>query len=173
MPQSLCLDMHQSGLSLSMIFILSLPHSGINLISSNALVAPSNKPDLVIDGLFGIGINRVLDESWINFISEINAQKFRVLSVDIPSGIDATTGEIQGAAIRANETLTLGLPKTGLLKPKAIDYVGRIHVAREIGLVQPIETSDIQLNETDDFSEFPPGGSLFTKKNIAFANVLL
>ena len=49
MPQSLCLDMHQSGLSLSIISILSLPHSGINLISSSALVAPSNKPDLVIE----------------------------------------------------------------------------------------------------------------------------
>ena len=142
---------HLPDREVSLIEVID-PESSLKKLQHNVIP----KPDLVIDGLFGIGINRVLDESWINFISEINTQKLRVLSVDIPSGIDATTGEIQGAAIRANETLTLGLPKTGLLKPKAIDYVGRIRVAREIGLVQPIETSDIQLNETDDFSEFPP-----------------
>ena len=122
--------------------INNLPDRDVTLIEvidpgnslEKLLINLSAKPQLVIDGLFGIGINRVLDKDWINFISEINAQQLRVLSVDIPSGIDATTGEVQGAAIRANETLTLGAPKIGLLKSASTDYVGRLRVAPKIGL---------------------------------------
>lgn len=144
--------------------INNLPDRDVTLIEvidpenslEKLLINLSAKPKLVIDGLFGIGINRVLEEDWINFISEINAQQLRVLSVDIPSGIDATTGEVQGAAIRANETLTLGAPKTGLLNSASTDYVGRLRVAPEIGLVNRNETSNLQLNEAEDFSNFPP-----------------
>jgi len=139
--------------------INNLPDRDVTLIEvidpenslEKLLINLSAKPKLVIDGLFGIGINRVLEEDWINFISEINAQQLRVLSVDIPSGIDATTGEVQGAAIRANETLTLGAPKTGLLNSASTDYVGRLRVAPEIGLVNRNETSNLQLNEAEDF----------------------
>ena len=116
----------------------------------------STKPHLVIDGLFGIGINRVLDKDWIDFILEVNVRQLPVLSVDVPSGIDATTGEVQGAAIRANETLTLGAPKTGLFKPASTNYVGRLRTEPEIGLVKLNETKKLQLNEEKDFSQFPP-----------------
>ncbi len=148
--------------------INNLPDRDVTLIEvidpgnslEKLLINLSAKPKLIIDGLFGIGINRVLEEDWINFISEINAQQLRVLSVDIPSGIDATTGKVQGAAIRANETLTLGAPKIGLLNSASTDYVGRLRVAPEIGLVKLNETSNLQLNEAEDFSNFPPPRSV-------------
>ncbi len=116
----------------------------------------STKPHLVIDGLFGIGINRVLDKDWIDFILEVNTRQLPVLSVDVPSGIDATTGEVHGAAIRANETLTLGAPKTGLFKLASTNYVGRLRTEPEIGLLKLNETKKLQLNEEKDFSKFPP-----------------
>ena len=148
--------------------INNLPDRDVTLIEvidprnslEKILINLSAKPQLVIDGLFGIGINRVLDKDWINLISEINALQLRVLSVDIPSGIDATTGNVQGAAIRANETLTLGAPKIGLLKSASTDYVGRLRVAPKIGLLNLNETSNLQLNEAEDFSNFPPPRSV-------------
>ena len=148
--------------------INNLPDRDVTLIEvidprnslEKILINLSAKPQLVIDGLFGIGINRVLDKDWINLISEINALQLRVLSVDIPSGIDATTGNVQGAAIRANETLTLGAPKIGLLKSASTDYVGRLRVAPKIGLFNLNETSNLQLNEAEDFSNFPPPRSV-------------
>ena len=144
--------------------INNLPNRDVTLIEVidpkkslvKLLINLSAKPKLLIDGLFGIGINRVLDDGWIDFISEINSQQLRVLSVDIPSGINATTGKVQGAAIRADETLTLGVPKIGLLNSESTDYVGRLRVAPEIGLVNLNETSNLQLNEVEDFSNFPP-----------------
>ena len=148
--------------------INNLPDRDVTLIEvidprnslEKLLINLSAKPQLVIDGLFGIGINRVLDKDWINLISEINALQLRVLSVDIPSGIDATTGNVQGAAIRANETLTLGAPKIGLLKSASTNYVGRLRVAPKIGLFNLNETSNLQLNEAEDFYNFPPPRSV-------------
>src|SRR4051812_34601747 len=77
----------------------------------------SLRPALIIDGLFGIGLNRPLDPAWVKFIERINAAKLRVLAVDVPSGLHADTGEPQGAAIEAEVTLTVGAPKIGLLQP--------------------------------------------------------
>src|ERR1019366_9179974 len=57
------------------------------------------RPALIIDGLFGIGLNRALDAAWQKFIDAINASKIPVLAVDVPSGLNADTGEAQGIEI--------------------------------------------------------------------------
>src|ERR1041385_5989164 len=67
----------------------------------------SGRPALIIDGVFGIGINRPLDAAWIKFIERINAAQLPVLAVDTPSGLNADSGEPQGAAIKASVTLTI------------------------------------------------------------------
>src|SRR5438094_8523156 len=74
------------------------------------------RPALIIDGLFGIGINRPLSPAWVQFIQRVNEARAQVLAVDVPSGLDADTGQPQGAAIQASVTLTVGAPKNGLLK---------------------------------------------------------
>jgi len=117
-------------------------------------------PALVVDGLFGIGLNRPLDADWMQVIAQVNAKQLLVLSVDVPSGVDATTGEVQGAAIRAKETLTLGAAKLGLLRPSASEFVGRLRVARDIGLAPCRETSDLLLGQAEDFNRFPPARPL-------------
>src|SRR5882724_1564202 len=72
-------------------------------------------PALIVDGLFGIGLNRPLDEHWQALIRRVNESRAKILSVDVPSGLNADTGEPQGAAVRATVTLTLGAPKQGML----------------------------------------------------------
>jgi NAD(P)H-hydrate epimerase len=63
---------------------------------------------------------------------------------------------MQGAAIRATETLTLGAAKRGLLQPSASEFVGRLRVAPDIGLAPCRETSDLLLGQAEDFVGFPP-----------------
>ncbi len=114
------------------------------------------RPALLIDGLFGIGINRRLESNWIKFIQRINAAKLPVLAVDVPSGLDADTGEPQGASIEAAVTLTVGAPKNGLLKRSAWPYVGRLEVTEDVGLIPCPLASEINWTSPDDFFGFPP-----------------
>jgi hypothetical protein len=76
----------------------------------------ASRPALTVDGLFGIGLNRPLGPEWVSFIERVNAAGLPVLAVDVPSGLNADTGEPQGAAIEAAVTLTVGAPKTGMLR---------------------------------------------------------
>ncbi len=116
----------------------------------------SQNPALVVDGLFGIGLNRPLDGSWSAFLNRLNQSRVRVLAVDVPSGLNADTGEPQGAAVEASLTLTIGAPKHGLLRPAAWPFVGRMEVAHDVGLLPCPLTSELQWTLPDDFAGFPP-----------------
>jgi ADP-dependent NAD(P)H-hydrate dehydratase / NAD(P)H-hydrate epimerase len=113
------------------------------------------KPALVIDGLFGIGLNRALDDGWKKIIATVNESKIRVLAVDIPSGLNADTGEHFGAAIEAAITLTVGAPKIGMLATQAWPFVGRLEVAEDVGLIPCPHESDLNWTLPDDFKNFP------------------
>ncbi len=114
------------------------------------------KPALVIDGIFGIGLNRPLAEPWQKIIAAVNAAKIPVLAVDIPSGLNADTGETFGAAIEAAITLTVGAPKTGMLAAPAWPFVGRLEVADDVGLVPCPHKSELNWTLPEDFHSFPP-----------------
>jgi NAD(P)H-hydrate epimerase len=114
------------------------------------------KPALVIDGLFGIGLNRPLDDGWKKFIAAVNASTIPVLSVDVPSGLNADTGETFGAAIEAAVTLTVGAPKAGMLAQAAWPFVGRLEVAMDVGLIPCPHAGELSWTLPDDFENFPP-----------------
>ena len=117
------------------------------------------RPALLIDGLFGIGLDRPLNDGWKKFITAVNQSNLPVLAVDVPSGLNADTGEVQGAAVEAAVTLTVGAPKIGLLAQNAWPFVGRLEVASDVGLVPcPRSDSADDLNWTlpEDFTGFPP-----------------
>jgi NAD(P)H-hydrate epimerase len=118
--------------------------------------ALKEKPALIVDGLFGIGLNRPLSEAWQQIIAAINASKIPVLAVDVPSGLNADTGETFGAAIHAAVTLAVGAPKTGLLAPAAWPFVGRLEVADDVGLVPCPHSSELLWTLPEDFEHFPP-----------------
>jgi hydroxyethylthiazole kinase-like uncharacterized protein yjeF len=118
--------------------------------------ALGQKPALVIDGLFGLGLNRPLDEDWIGFIDRLNGARPRVLSVDVPSGLNADTGESYGAVVEAAWTVAVGAVKQGLLLPGATAFVGRLEVASDVGLVSLVETSELIWTMPEDFHGYPP-----------------
>jgi len=130
-------------------------------IQSSAGVPPAQDrrdacPTLIIDGLFGVGLNRPLDDGWKKFITAVNESKFPVLAVDVPSGLNAETGEHFGAAIEAAVTLTVGAPKIGMLAQKAWPFVGRLEVADDVGLISFPMKSDLNWTLPEDFENFPP-----------------
>ena len=85
--------------------------------------------DLVVDGILGTGLKGTVRGLPARVIKMINASSALVVAVDIPSGLDGETGEASGAAVRAAVTVTMGLPKTGLVRGEGLDYCGRVVVA--------------------------------------------
>ena len=115
-----------------------------------------SRPVLLIDGLFGIGLNRPLDAGWEKFVATVNQSKIPVLAVDVPSGLNADTGQPQGAAIEATVTLTVGAPKIGMLQQCAWPFVGRLEVAEDVGLVPCPVRGELLWTLPGDFAGFPP-----------------
>ena len=77
------------------------------------------KPDLIIDALIGYGLTSGPQGKVRDLIVRIGDIRSAVLSLDIPSGVDATTGHHPGEFVKADRTLTLALPKTGLVSESA------------------------------------------------------
>jgi NAD(P)H-hydrate epimerase len=85
--------------------------------------------DLVIDALLGTGLGRPVTGAWLQAISAINEQHAPVVAVDIPSGLDAGTGAVLGAAVRAALTVTFVGRKTGLYLGDGPEYTGSVEFA--------------------------------------------
>lgn len=101
--------------------------------------------DLIVDGLIGTGLQGAVTGLTKELVGFINNQTAPVLALDIPTGVNADTGEItDGCCVQADYTITFGLPKIGLFCYPAPDYVGKLRVDA-IGL--PL-TSDTDLNLT-------------------------
>ena len=98
-------------------------------------VAPLAFPevDLIIDGLLGFGLSGAPTGASARLIDAANAHPAPILAIDLPSGLDAASGEPYDPCIRAAATLTLALPKTGLLSATAGPFVGELAVA-DIGV---------------------------------------
>lgn len=85
--------------------------------------------DLIIDALLGYSIDGQPRQSTKELIEQANQSKKPILAVDIPSGLDGTSGKAYQACIKASMTLTLGLPKIGLIKKSAKPFVGKLYLA--------------------------------------------
>jgi hydroxyethylthiazole kinase-like uncharacterized protein yjeF len=85
--------------------------------------------DLIVDGLFGIGLSRTLSPDWTALISQLNDSSIPILALDLPSGLDAWHGTPHGTAIRATETLTFLCQKPGLWTAEGPDLAGRVILA--------------------------------------------
>jgi ADP-dependent NAD(P)H-hydrate dehydratase / NAD(P)H-hydrate epimerase len=98
-----------------------------------------DRPDVVIDALLGTGLKGAPREDTSSLIEEINGADVPVLAVDIPSGVNASTGEVAGAAVQADVTVTMHGPKVGLAVGPGRFHTGEVVVA-DIGL-EVAETS--------------------------------
>lgn len=85
--------------------------------------------DLIVDSIYGVGFKGKLNDFDAKIIKMVNWSQAPVVAVDIPSGLEADTGKVQGEAIMALHTVTFGLPKLGLLLEPGKSYVGTLSVA--------------------------------------------
>jgi len=83
---------------------------------------------LVIDGLFGVGLQRDVTGDEARWIAQANALACTKLALDVPSGLDSDSGRIRGCALRADHTLTFFGLKPGLLTADGPDHVGELHL---------------------------------------------
>ena len=97
----------------------------------NDLNIPKNS--VIIDCLFGIGLNRKVKGMYKNIIKKVNKSKQHVISIDIPSGINGDNGKIMGEAIKANSTYTLHAKKIGLTVNSGMKYSGKVSII-DIGI---------------------------------------
>jgi ADP-dependent NAD(P)H-hydrate dehydratase / NAD(P)H-hydrate epimerase len=88
---------------------------------------------LVLDAIFGTGLNRPPEGKAAHWIEAVNASGRRVLAVDLPSGLDADSGRALSPTVRADVTITLGLPKAGLLTGDGPALAGEVWVV-DIGI---------------------------------------
>ena len=88
---------------------------------------------LVIDAIFGIGLKGEIREPVRAIIKDLNNKDIPILSIDVPSGLDADTGKVLGEAIRAAKTAAMQFPKRGFYINKGPEYAGEIVVV-DIGI---------------------------------------
>lgn len=85
--------------------------------------------DLIVDALVGYSLRGAPAGATATLVRAANEHRAPTLALDVPTGVDATTGEAAGDAVRADATLTLALPKTGLRTAAAAEYVGELYLA--------------------------------------------
>lgn len=96
---------------------------------SVAAIGAAPPADLLLDGVLGYNLRGAPRGGAAALIAWANAQPAPILALDIPSGVDATSGQVYTPAIRAAATLTLAWPKRGLLTPAAAAQVGELYLA--------------------------------------------
>lgn len=89
--------------------------------------------NLIVDALLGVGLSGKVREIFRELIDIINKSKAYILSVDIPSGLDATKGKILGCCVRADKTVTFMAKKRGMVIGDGPKYCGRV-VVRDLGI---------------------------------------
>jgi hydroxyethylthiazole kinase-like uncharacterized protein yjeF len=92
--------------------------------------------DLVLDGLVGIGATGPLRHEAADLVSALDSSAAIVVAVDVPSGVDASTGRVEGAAVRADVTVTFGAWKPGLFVDPGAAYAGSVELV-DVGLDLP------------------------------------
>lgn len=104
--------------------------------------------ELLVDAIFGTGLRGTVRAPIATIINAINRLPTPILSVDLPSGLDADTGHPLGTCIQADRTVTIGLPKRGLLMHPGAELTGKLEVA-DIGFpAQVVDAQDIKVNWT-------------------------
>ena len=127
------------------------------LTGSSALAERLADAEVIIDAIFGTGLDTAPRDLYAEAIDAINENDCFVLAVDVPSGVDADSGGVPGSAVDADLTVTMGLPKQGLLLYPGRACCGDIEVA-DIGIPEHLlnEEFDTALIEDEDILEALP-----------------
>ncbi|MEU6720614.1 NAD(P)H-hydrate dehydratase [Nonomuraea sp. NPDC046802] len=117
--------------------------------------AAVEEADLIVDGLVGIGAAGALREPYAGLVAAANAARAPIVAVDVPSGVDASSGRVQGAAVRAKVTVTMGAYKTGLLVDPGAVHAGAVELI-DIGLGAYLPDPDVAALTGDDVDVLLP-----------------
>jgi len=109
----------------------------VEMLDPRSLFESIREADIVVDGLLGTGIRGGAREPYRSVIEAVNAGARYTISIDIPSGLDADGAKQSGPVIKARETVTLALPKLGLLTGDGPAFCGKTHVA-DIGIPKAV-----------------------------------
>jgi hydroxyethylthiazole kinase-like uncharacterized protein yjeF len=142
-------------------------HKHLQIVKSFAASLRAGHYDGIIDAMFGVSFHGALSGKFAAIAKWINSQrKSFVIAVDIPSGCNATTGEVQTVAVKADATATMGSPKTGMFIGKGKEYCGKITVVDiEVPPVPVEKNSFTFLVDKRDVAERLPRRSRTANKN--------
>lgn len=107
----------------------ALKNIGGNIIELNNSLRKYKQADVIVDALFGTGLDREVTGFYKKLIEFINSQGVPTIAVDIPSGLDSNSGHPLGTAVLADITVTFVLPKLGISIYPGVEYAGEIYVA--------------------------------------------
>ena len=107
----------------------ALKKSGGEIVELKGNLRKYRTADIIVDALLGTGLEREVSGFYKKVIGFINSQPAPVISVDMPSGLDADTGQSLGAAVEADITVTYALPKVGTCVYPGVDYAGDVFLA--------------------------------------------
>lgn len=145
---------YQGAAKTNFSIIAQLPIEVIRLKSAAAAKKEVAHCDAVIDAIFGTGLDRPITGLAEEVIALINKSKKKVLSLDIPSGINGNTGAVMGIAVRADYTVTFGLPKIGNMLYPGYGLGGELFVSHIS--FPPSLTEDNKLKvATNDYVALP------------------
>jgi hydroxyethylthiazole kinase-like uncharacterized protein yjeF len=95
-------------------------------------IVTSASADVIVDAIFGIGLNRPLEEYFSSLIERLNQTSRPVVSVDCPSGLECSSARDLGPVVEADMTVTFGHPKLGFFHPRASRFIGELR-CRQLG----------------------------------------
>ncbi|MEU2737559.1 NAD(P)H-hydrate dehydratase [Streptomyces sp. NPDC007095] len=138
--------------------LAALRRAGGTVAGSGAAEELILRADLVVDGIVGIGGKGGLRPEAVPLAEYAADSRAAVVAVDLPSGIEADTGEVRGTAVRADLTVTFGTHKPGLLIDPGREYAGSVRLV-DIGLELPEEAELEALQHVDVAARLPVPGA--------------
>jgi hydroxyethylthiazole kinase-like uncharacterized protein yjeF len=117
-----------AAVNLKIIEDVGLPCSVLHPENMDKIASELEKADIIVDALFGTGFKGIPREPLSSLIRMVNEAEKPVVAVDLPSGMEADTGRVAGDCIRAQATVTMGMPKLGLYLDPAAQYTGEVVV---------------------------------------------
>lgn len=135
--------------------LLRVPNVDFEVIETQFSPPQLTEADVVIDGLFGTGINKPLNGGFASVVKYINSSRATVVSIDVPSGLmtEDNTNNVMNHVIRANYTFTFQYPKLAFFFPENELYVGKWEIL-DIGLLDPEGLDTATYYHISDINEF-------------------
>ncbi|GAA3222312.1 bifunctional ADP-dependent NAD(P)H-hydrate dehydratase/NAD(P)H-hydrate epimerase [Streptomyces thermocoprophilus] len=135
--------------------LAALRRAGGTVTDAGQWEAAVERADLVVDGIVGIGGKGGLRAEAVPLAAAARRARAAVVAVDLPSGVDADTGEVRGAAVRADLTVTFGTHKPALLVDPAREYAGTVRLV-DIGLELRHRTPELEAPQHADVARLLP-----------------